>query len=263
MFDGNEDFNKNRAVRDALQVTGGTVRGSRRANPAEYDRWIVRIRPSGPGDVTMTLPATTGGCDAAGAICTPDGRALSQPVSVTVQGPPGLSVADAAVEEGPDAELAFVVTLDRAVSGPVTVAWATSDVTATASADYTAASGTLAFAAGETEQTVSVAVLDDAHDEESETMTLTLSNASGAYLADATATGTINNSDPLQRAWLSRFGRTVGTHVTDAVGERLWSAPGQGSHLTVGGYRLPLGRQTAGAAKVGRDALAPGGSELG
>ncbi len=263
VFDGSEDFNKNRAVRDALQVTGGTVRGSRRASPAEYDRWIVRIRPSGPGDVTMTLPATTGGCDAAGAICTPDGRALSQPVSVTVQGPPGLSVADAAVEEGPDAELAFVVTLDRAVSGPVTVAWATSDVTATASADYTAASGTLAFAAGETEQTVSVAVLDDVHDEESETLTLTLSTPSGAYLADATATGTINNSDPLQRAWLSRFGRTVGTHVTDAVGERLWSAPGQGSHLTVGGYRLPLGRQTAGAAEAGRDALPPRGSEPG
>ena len=261
VFDGNEDFDKNRAVRDALQVTGGTVRGSRRANPAEYDRWIVRIKPSGFGDVTVTLPATTGGCDAAGALCTPDGRALSNAPNVTIQGPPGLSVADAAVEEGPDAALAFMVTLDRAVSATVTVAYATSDGTALAGTDYTAASGTLTFAAGETEQTVSVAVLDDTHDEESETLTLTLSTPSGAYLADATATGTINNSDPLQRAWLSRFGRTVGTHVTDAVGERLRSAPGQGSHLTVGGYRLPLGRQAAGAAKVGRDALAPGGSE--
>ncbi len=263
VFDGNEDFNKNRAVRDALRVTGGTVRGSRRANPAEYDRWIVRIKPSGPDDVTVTLPATTGGCDAAVAICTPDGRALSNAPNVTIQGPPGLSVADAEVEEGPDAALAFMVTLDRAVSGPVTVAWATSDGTAIAGTDYTAESGTLTFAAGETEKTVSVAVLDDAHDEESETMALTLSTPSGAYLADATATGTINNSDPLQRAWLSRFGRTVGAHVTDAVGERLWSTPGQGPHLTVGGYRLPLGWQTAESAEDGREALAPGGGEQG
>ena len=57
------------------------------------------------------------------------------------------------------------------------------------------------------------------------------------------------------RAWTSRFGRTVATHVTDAVGERLRAAPGQDSHVTVGGYRLPLGRQAAGTA--GPDATEP------
>ena len=50
------------------------------------------------------------------------------------------------------------------------------------------------------------------------------------------------------RAWTSRFGRTVATHVTDAVGERLRAVPGEDSHVTVGGYRLPLGRHAAGAA---------------
>ena len=57
------------------------------------------------------------------------------------------------------------------------------------------------------------------------------------------------------RAWTSRFGRTVATHVTDAVGARLRAAPGQDSHVTVGGYRLPLGRQVAGRA--GPDATDP------
>ena len=57
------------------------------------------------------------------------------------------------------------------------------------------------------------------------------------------------------RAWTSRFGRTVATHVTDAVGARLRTAPGQDSHVTVGGYRLPLGRQAAGTA--GPDATDP------
>ena len=50
------------------------------------------------------------------------------------------------------------------------------------------------------------------------------------------------------RAWTSRFGRTVATHVTDAVGERLRPSPEQDSQVTVGGYRLPLGRHAAGGA---------------
>ena len=45
-------------------------------------------------------------------------------------------------------------------------------------------------------------MLDDAHDEGEETLTLTLSNASGAHVADDSATGTIENNDPLQQAWL-------------------------------------------------------------
>ena len=118
----------------------------------------------------------------------------------------------------------------------VSVDYAASDGTATAGTDYTAASGTLTFAAGERAKTVTVAVLDDAHDEGSETLTLTLSNPSGAHVADGSATGTINNSDPMPLAWMVRFGRTVGAHVVDALGQRLEG--GTGSHVTVGGIRL-------------------------
>ena len=92
---------------------------------------------------------------------------------------PLLRVADAAVREGPQAQLQFDVSLDRAAAVTVTVDYATSDDTATAGADYTATSGTLSFAAGETAKTVLVPVLDDAHDEGTETLTLTLSNARG------------------------------------------------------------------------------------
>ena len=87
VFDGNESFDKNQAIQNALQVTGGTVAGRRRAHPNAYDRWILRIRPSGDDDVTVRLPATTGGCSAAGAICTPDDRPLSAPASATIEGP--------------------------------------------------------------------------------------------------------------------------------------------------------------------------------
>ena len=87
VFDGSESFDRNQAIQDALQVTGGTVAGRRRAHPNVYDQWILRIRPSGDGDVTVRLPATTGGCGPVGAICTPDGRPLLMPASATIEGP--------------------------------------------------------------------------------------------------------------------------------------------------------------------------------
>ncbi len=106
---------------------------------------------------------------------------------------------------------------------------------------YTSTSGILTFAAGETEKTVPVPVLDDLVDEGEETFTLRLSNATGARIADAEATGTISNSDPLQKMWLSRFGRTVADHVVDAVAGRL-SAPLAGAQVTVGGQSIDLSR---------------------
>ena len=62
-----------------------------------------------------------------------------------------------------------------------TVAWATSKETAdtaTPGTDYTAGSGTLSFAKGDTSKTVTVTVTGDEVDEANETLTVTLSAAS-------------------------------------------------------------------------------------
>ena len=117
--------------------------------------------------------------------------------SRTLEAPPvapALGVADAAAPEG--GRLAFVVRLDKAAGREVTVDYATADGTAAAGADYTAASGTLAFAAGEREKTVEVAALADAATEGAESFTLALSNASGATIADGAATGTVSDVTP-------------------------------------------------------------------
>ena len=153
--------------------------------------------------------------------------------------PPELSVADASAKEGTDATLDFAVTLDKSWSKKVTVAYATADGTAVAGEDYTATSGTLTFAAGETSKTVSVPVLDDAIDEGSETLTLTLSNARGAEIADGEATGTITNSDPIPQAWLARFGRTVTGQVLEAVEARLAAPRAAGAEASLAGQALP------------------------
>ena len=107
------------------------------------------------------------------------------------------SVADARADEGNDGatDLDFTVTLSPASDIEVTVAYATADGTASAGADYRAASGELRFAPGETEQTVPVSVLGDLRPEADETFTLTLSSPVNAELARAEATGTIVNDD--------------------------------------------------------------------
>ena len=81
-------------------------------------------------------------------------------------------------------------------------------------------------------------MLDDSHDEGSETLTVTLLNPSGAYLADGEATGTIENTDHMPQAWLGRFGRTVAEQVLDAVEARIRSAPPAGAQVTVAGQRI-------------------------
>ena len=231
---------------DVLTVTNARVTRAQRLDNPHHEHegmqpnrtWKISVSPDAASeDVTIVLPATTS-CDASGAVCTGDGRKLSNTESATVAGPPSLSIADAQVDEAAGATLEFTVSLSRAASATVTVDWATADGTATAGSDYTADSGTLNFAPDETSKTVAVAVLDDSHDEGNETLTVTLSNPSGAYLADSEATGTIENTDHMPQAWLSRFGRTVAEQVLDAVEERIRSAPQAGVQVTVAGQRI-------------------------
>ena len=203
-----------KTLRDAaFSVTNGKVTRARRRTQGSNEGWTITVAPDSNAAVTIRLPA--------GAVETSDGRSLESAVSATVKGPAGISVANARVDENTNAALDFAVTLDRAASGTVTVDYATSNGTAMAGADYTTASGTLTFNAGERSKTVSVAVLDDDHDEGEETVTLTLSNASGARITDGTATGTIKNLDPLPRALLARFGRTAAVHVVEHVEARI------------------------------------------
>ena len=65
-----------------------------------------------------------------------------------------------------------------------------------------------------------MAVLDDAHDEGEETLTLTLSNASGAVVTDGETTGTIENADLMPAALLARIGRATAEHVVEHIDER-------------------------------------------
>jgi predicted extracellular nuclease len=112
--------------------------------------------------------------------------------------PPALSAADVAIAEGNGgtSTLSFTVLLDKpAASGGASVAYTTADVSATAGSDYVAASGTLNFAAGETQKTVEITINGDTAVEPSETFELRFATPNGLTIADATAVGTITADD--------------------------------------------------------------------
>ena len=182
-------------IRDhAFTVDGATIANAYRQTRGSNQGWHVEVDPTGNGEVSITLPETTD-CDDSGAICADDERMLSHATSVRVTGPPAISVSDATVQEAEGAVLVFTATLSHASSRTVTVDYATSDGTAVAGSDYTAAGGALTFNAGDTSQTVQVTVLTDSEDEGQETLTLTLSNPSQATLDDATGAGAIENGE--------------------------------------------------------------------
>ena len=110
---------------------------------------------------------------------------------------PTISVSDASVIEGNSGavQMNFTVSLSKAATGPVTVAYATADGTATAGSDYIAKSGTITFTAGETQKTISITVNGDKVAELNETLALTLSAPSGATIADGAAVGTVLTDD--------------------------------------------------------------------
>ena len=97
-----------KTVRRAVKVEGGVVRNARRTEPGSNLRWRITVRPQTVREVTVRLP---GGrpCDAVDAICTADGRALSNSPTATLPGPDFEIAADAeSVSEGTSAE--FTVT---------------------------------------------------------------------------------------------------------------------------------------------------------
>ena len=160
---------------------------------------IFFLEPDGNDDITFTLVANVA-C-ASGGICSGTGTPITQvpsahtiPAKQTAMASQ-LSVADATAGEEDDSTIDFVVTLDPASDESVTVDYATANGSASSGSDYTATSGTLTFNASETSKTIQVSIIDDTVVDNNETLTITLSNASGAEISDGQATGTITDGD--------------------------------------------------------------------
>jgi hypothetical protein len=145
--------------------------------------------------VTLALSTPTGGASLGTAAAT---LTITNDDAAPV-GTLAFSTATVSQAEGNSSTANATITVTRTggSNGAVGVSYATSDGTASAGSDYTAASGALAWADGDaTSKTFTVAIAGDVSVEGDETVNLTLSGATGgASLGTAAATLTITNDD--------------------------------------------------------------------
>ncbi len=156
---------------------------------------------SAGGTTTFTVkfqPSATGVRTATVSIANDDSDENPYDFAIQGTGVASVSVADVTLPEPPapasgttNSYAQFTVTLSEALSQSATVSFSTADGTAVAPGDYTALTGSVTFAAGETQKTVAVAVKSDSVSEASETFNLNLSSASGVAVGDGTGVATI------------------------------------------------------------------------
>jgi hypothetical protein len=165
---------------------------------------------SGNATVQFALPA-----GAHTLIVEYSGDASFAPASTTANvtvATPFLSMMGSGAANEDAGQVEVTVSLNTPAPNAISVDYATTDGTAIAGEDYSAAAGTILFAPGEMMHTIVVALHPDSDVEDDETFGLTLSNAIGANIMDANATLTILNDDQsflLLRDLQYGVGRTV------------------------------------------------------
>ena len=269
-----------------FDVINGRVANYWRRSARLY--WIY-IQPNHPGQDVKILKHK-GTCGGTGA-CTADGR-LSNRIDYTTI--PSMSVAPViqkmagkdyhgTAQEGSPVE--FVVTLGEVVNEagmkvarPAPMAVTFNYRTTVARPPYKSAyrtsscrtpegsntnpdmieqSGSITFHPGDTSKTISIATCPpDSIDEPDRYFSLALSG--DTFAGHRVGLGRIYNDGPLQAAWLSRLGRTVGTQIADAVTGRFTDTP----HVRVGGRPVgafePLRPQSRSPVRPQPPAHSPG-----
>ena len=153
------------------------------------------------------------------------------PFNFSIQGTvlPVITVSDVTLIEGNSgvSNAVFTLTSSAPSSETVTVSALTSNLSATAGSDYTAAGPTtVTFAPTVTTQTFSVPVIGDTDLESDETFLVTLSSPVNATIVDDTALGAITNDDgePPSRVFVSSSGNDTNVCMTQTTPCRNLSA---------------------------------------
>ncbi len=122
------------------------------------------------------------------------------------------------------AQVTVLVTRTLGTAGAASIDYATMNGTATAGEDYTPASGTLSFAPGETTKSFTVSILNDALDEDGETLQLTLSNPAGGITLGASSSVAVGITDDEPQPRFSFSNVTVAEGAAGATTEAVFAA---------------------------------------
>ena len=217
-----------------------------------------------PGQTSKTVPVTIANdtlaeddetftlhlSNATGGIAIADPQGVGTIVNDDLD--PTVSVGNASVVEGDigTTTLSLPVTLSGPSGREVDVDYATSDGTATAGSDYTATSGTLVFAAGETSKQIAVSVTGDLLVEGNQTFAVTLSSPFNADLGTSVATGTITNDDANPKLVVGDTAKLEGGSGTTPLTFTVAMVPVSVSDVTVD-YATSDGTATAGSDYTG------------
>ena len=165
---------------------------------------------------------------------------------------PRVSIGDATVSEGSGGTISasFAVTLSAPAPGARVVSYTTADVTATAGSDYVAATGTITFAAGETQKTLTILVNGDTSEESDETFSVTLAVADGVEILDGQGLGTILNDDLPPNQPPVAHAQSITTAEDAAVAVTLSGSDADGHALT---YRIVSGPAHGGLSGTAPD----------
>ncbi len=159
------------------------------------------------------------------------------------------AVDDVAIGEGDSGtrQLVFHVTRTGSSTQPASVDYAVGAGTASDGTDFASrALATLTFGPGQTAKTVGVPVFGDVVEEDDETVILSLSDPSGATVADASGTGTITDDDAAP---------TVSVRNTEVT-----EGPGAVAQVTIG-LDGPVTERTAAVHLATSDGTAQAGGD--
>ncbi len=135
---------------------------------------------------------------------------VAQSLALTIVDNDPMVVFDSAEYNGSEVSgtALLTVTLEETSPTTATVKYATVDDTAIAGSDYTAISGTLTFAPGETSKNLSVPIIGDLKIDAGETFTVTLRDPVGAVLCTIIdARVTISEDKPVHQLFLPRINK--------------------------------------------------------
>ena len=198
-FSNSSTYGADKTVTVSVGGSGTATSGTDYSAVSNFDITISKGDTSGTGTFTLTPTSDDvfEGDETIGVAGTSTGLTVnSTTLTLSDDDSAEVTINDASADEGKD--MTFTVTLDKAVQGGLKVTLGYTDVTADVDNDYAVNSTAVDFTgtAGET-QTFTVSTADDSLDENNETFTVTLTVSKGpsGVTATDTGTGTIIDND--------------------------------------------------------------------